>query len=65
LKLLFNQNFVHETNQTERLNFASQNIRTSVQVQFQLETNERGNEGLYNTFMEITIDTRIFVLGIP
>ena len=53
------------TNQTERLNFAStKNIPQypdflDVQVKsfkdfFQLETksDERGNEGLYNTFME-------------
>jgi DNA-directed RNA polymerase subunit beta len=52
------------TNQTERLNFAStKNIPAypdflDVQVKsfqdFQLETksDERGNEGLYNTFME-------------
>jgi DNA-directed RNA polymerase subunit beta len=52
------------TNQTERLNFAStKNILNypdflDVQVNlsrfFQLETksDERGNEGLYNTFME-------------
>jgi DNA-directed RNA polymerase subunit beta len=66
------------TNQTERLNFAStKNIPAypdflDVQVKsfqdfFQLETksDERGNEGLYNTFMEnfpIT-DTRNFVVG--
>jgi DNA-directed RNA polymerase subunit beta len=65
------------TNQTERLNFAStKNIPAypdflDVQVKsfkiFQLETksDERGNEGLYNTFMEnfpIT-DTNNFVLN--
>ena len=66
------------TNQTERLNFAStKNIPNypdflDVQVKsfqdfFQLETksDERGNEGLYNTFMEnfpITDTRNNFVL---
>lgn len=53
------------TNQTERLNFASAKNTPSypdfldIQIKsfqdfFQLETktDERGNEGLYNTFME-------------
>jgi DNA-directed RNA polymerase subunit beta len=65
------------TNQTERLNFAStKNIlhiqiflmfRLNLSRFFQLETksDERGNEGLYNTFMEnfpITDTRNNFVL---